>query len=177
MVFPIMSVFYKGVKKSLIISWAFLPYLYKDIENIRHAYLIIPLFAFANAGVVLTGMDISTVFSGVSLAIICGLVIGKVVGIFSFSWMAIKMRIVPMPHKSNWKMLMSVAMLGGIGFTVSMFIANLSFGAENNYNAELLNQSKLGIVVGSIVSGVLGYMLLRINLPKENELEETNEEE
>ena len=140
-------------------------------------YLIIPLFAFANAGVVLTGMDISTVFSGVSLAIICGLVIGKVVGIFSFSWMAIKMRIVPMPHKSNWKMLMSVAMLGGIGFTVSMFIANLSFGAENNYNAELLNQSKLGIVVGSIVSGVLGYMLLRINLPKENELEETNEEE
>lgn len=140
-------------------------------------YLIIPLFAFANAGVVLTGMDISTVFSGVSLAIICGLVIGKVVGIFSFSWMAIKMRIVPMPHKSSWKMLMSVAMLGGIGFTVSMFIANLSFGAENNYNAELLNQSKLGIVVGSIVSGVLGYMLLRINLPKENELEETNEEE
>ena len=140
-------------------------------------YLIIPLFAFANAGVVLTGLDISTVFSGVSLAIICGLVIGKVVGIFSFSWMAIKMRIVPMPQKSNWKMLMSVAMLGGIGFTVSMFIANLSFGAENNYNAELLNQSKLGIVVGSIVSGVLGYMLLRMNLPKETELQETNDEE
>ncbi len=140
-------------------------------------YLIIPLFAFANAGVVLTGLDISTVFSGVSLAIICGLVIGKVVGIFSFSWMAIKMRIVPMPKKSNWKMLLSVAMLGGIGFTVSIFIANLSFGAESNYNAELLNQSKLGIVVGSIVSGVLGYILLRINLPKENKLQEPNEDE
>ena len=142
----------------------------QDLEDTLHPlvnYLIIPLFAFANAGIVLHGLDVSMVFSGVSLAIICGLVIGKVVGIFSFSWLAIKMRLAPMPQYSNRKMLMSVAMLGGIGFTVSMFIANLSFGASETYNADLLSQSKLGIVVGSLVSGLLGYILLRITLPKQ----------
>ena len=143
----------------------------QDLEDTLHPlvhYLIIPLFAFANAGIVLHGLDVTTVFSGVSLAIICGLVIGKVVGIFTFSWLAIKMRLAPMPQHSNWKMLMSVAMLGGIGFTVSMFIANLSFGASDTCNVELLSQSKLGIVVGSLVAGLLGYIMLRLTLPKHN---------
>ncbi|MBR5551857.1 MAG: Na+/H+ antiporter NhaA [Muribaculaceae bacterium] len=150
----------------------------QDLEDTLHPlvnYLIIPLFAFANAGIVLQGLDMTTVFSGVSLAIICGLVLGKVLGIFSFSWLAIKMRLAPMPQNSNWKMLVSVAMLGGIGFTVSMFIANLSFGSAEMGNAELLSQSKLGIVVGSILAGLLGYLLLRLTLPKADELHEENE--
>ncbi len=150
----------------------------QDLEDTLHPlvnYLIIPLFAFANAGIVLQGLDMTTVFSGVSLAIICGLVLGKVLGIFSFSWLAIKMRLAPMPQNSNWKMLVSVAMLGGIGFTVSMFIANLSFGSAEMGNAELLSQSKLGIVVGSLLAGLLGYLLLRLTLPKADELHEENE--
>ena len=150
----------------------------QDLEDTLHPlvnYLIIPLFAFANAGIVLQGLDVTTVFSGVSLAIICGLVLGKVLGIFSFSWLAIKMRLAPMPQNSNWKMLVSVAMLGGIGFTVSMFIANLSFGSAEMGNAELLSQSKLGIVVGSLLAGLLGYLLLRLTLPKADELHEENE--
>ena len=92
--------------------------------------------------------------------------VGKVVGIFSFSWLVIKMNIAPMPQYSNWKMLMSVALLGGIGFTVSMFIANLSFGTIGVDSMQLLNQSKLGIIVGSIASGLLGYIMLRVTLPK-----------
>ena len=150
----------------------------QDLEDTLHPlvnYLIIPLFAFANAGIVLQGLDVTTVFSGVSLAIICGLVLGKVLGIFSFSWLAIKLRLAPMPQNSNWKMLVSVAMLGGIGFTVSMFIANLSFGSAEMGNAELLSQSKLGIVVGSLLAGLLGYLLLRLTLPKADELHEENE--
>ena len=80
-----------------------------------------------------------------------------------------------MPQNSNWKMLVSVAMLGGIGFTVSMFIANLSFGSAEMGNAELLSQSKLGIVVGSLLAGLLGYLLLWLTLPKTDELHEENE--
>lgn len=127
-------------------------------------FIIIPFFAFANAGISMANIDVTTLFEGVSLAVMCGLVIGKVVGIFSFSWLAIKMKIAPMPQYSNWKMLLSVAMLGGIGFTVSMFIANLSFGSIDSM--QLLNQSKLGIIVGSIVSGLLGYFMLKVTLPK-----------
>lgn len=141
----------------------------QDLEDSLHHivnFLIIPIFAFANAGVVIEDIDVATMFEGVSLAIICGLLIGKMVGIFSFSWIAIKLKIAPMPYLSNWKMLASVAMLGGIGFTVSMFIANLSFGAMGQDGALLLNQAKLGIIVGSIASGVVGYVMLRITLPK-----------
>lgn len=127
-------------------------------------FIIIPFFAFANAGISMANIDVTTLFEGVSLAVMCGLVIGKVVGIFSFSWLAIKMKIAPMPQYSNWKMLLSVAMLGGIGFTVSMFIANLSFGSIDSM--QLLNQSKLGIIVGSIASGLLGYFMLRVTLTK-----------
>ena len=141
----------------------------QDLEDSLHHivnFLIIPIFAFANAGVVIEDIDMASMFEGVSLAIICGLLIGKMVGIFSFSWIAIKLKIAPMPYLSNWKMLASVAMLGGIGFTVSMFIANLSFGAMGQDGALLLNQAKLGIIVGSIASGVVGYVMLRITLPK-----------
>lgn len=139
----------------------------QDLEDTLHPavnYLIIPLFAFANAGILFSSLDTSMIFEGVSLAIICGLVIGKMSGIFLFSWVAIKSGIVSMPQNSNWKMLASVAMLGGIGFTVSLFIANLSFGNDLG-NQELLNQAKLGIIIGSVVSGLIGYFMLKKTLP------------
>lgn len=141
----------------------------QDLEDTLHPFvnfIIIPLFAFANAGIFLLDMEPSSIFEGVSLAVIAGLVIGKFLGIFIFSWVAIKARLAPMPEHSNWKMLASIAMLGGIGFTVSLFIANLSFGSMGAEGLDLLNHSKLGIVIGSLLSGILGFIMLHRTLPK-----------
>jgi NhaA family Na+:H+ antiporter len=141
----------------------------QDMEDTLHPfvnYVIIPLFAFANAGIFLLDMDPVSIFQGISLAVICGLVIGKMVGIFVFSWLAIKLKMAPMPDNSIWKMLGAISMLGGIGFTVSLFIANLSFGTGSEHDNYLLNHAKLGIVVGSLLSGILGYIALRCTLPK-----------
>lgn len=152
----------------------------QDLEDSLYPlvnYLIIPLFAFANAGIVLLGLDPASIFEGVSLAIIAGLVIGKFSGIFAFSWLTIKLGWAPMPYRSNWKMLASVAMLGGIGFTVSLFIANLSFGSMGAHGADLLNHAKLGIVVGSILSGIIGYLMLNKTLPREAAVDEYSQQE
>lgn len=138
--------------------------------------LILPLFAFANAGIFFGDMAPKDVVSGVSLAIICGLVIGKFLGILSFSWMAIKCKIAPMPKGGNWARMASVSMLGGIGFTVSLFIAGLSFDANDVYQSLMLNEAKLGILSGSIIAGILGYLMLRLTLPKEDQ-DQGDEEE
>lgn len=142
----------------------------QDLEDTLHPlvnYIIIPLFAFANAGIFLLDMDPMSIFEGVSWAVICALVVGKCAGIFVFSWMTVKLRLAPMPEHSNWKMMASIAMLGGIGFTVSIFIANLSFGSMGDEGATLLSNAKLGIVVGSLIAGIAGYLLLRRTLPKQ----------
>lgn len=141
----------------------------QDLEDSLHPvvnYLIIPVFAFANAGISLWHMQPSAIWSGIGLAIICGLVLGKFLGIFIFTWGAVKLHVAPIPDHTNWKMIASIAMLGGIGFTVSLFIANLSFGSMGAHGLELLNNAKLGIVVGSLLSGVLGFLLLHHYLPK-----------
>ncbi|MEG0010819.1 MAG: Na+/H+ antiporter NhaA [Muribaculaceae bacterium] len=141
----------------------------QELEDSLHPvvnYFIIPLFAFANAGIFFGDMSASSLFEGVSISIIAGLLIGKFFGIFIFSWAIIKMKLVNMPDHSNWKMLAAVSMLGGIGFTVSLFIANLSFGSMGVHGAELLNSAKLGIIVGSLLAGVLGYIFLSKVLPK-----------
>ncbi|MDE6811890.1 MAG: Na+/H+ antiporter NhaA, partial [Muribaculaceae bacterium] len=135
----------------------------EDTLNPLVNYFILPLFAFANAGIFFGGMQLVDAVSGVSLAIICGLVLGKFLGIFSFSWFFIKTKIVPMPEGGNWPRMASVAMLGGIGFTVSIFIATLSF----EEGSQLLNDAKLGILLGSIIAGILGYLMLKVTLPKE----------
>ncbi len=127
-------------------------------------YIIVPLFAFANAGIFFGGMHIGDVVSGVSLAIIVGLVAGKFLGIFSFSWACIKLGWAPMPSGGNWKRMAAVAVVGGIGFTVSLFIANLSFG--NEAMSLILNEAKLGILVGSLLAGILGYLALNMTLPR-----------
>lgn len=144
----------------------------QDLEDTLHPlinYIIIPLFAFANAGIFLLDMDPLSIFEGVSLAVIVALVVGKCVGIFIFSWLTIKLKLAPMPEHSNWKMLASVAMLGGIGFTVSLFIANLSFGSMGAEGASLLSHAKLGIVIGSLIAGITGYILLHKTLPRKTE--------
>ena len=141
----------------------------QDLEDSLHPlvnYIIIPLFAFANAGILFQGMNFSALYSGVGLAVICGLVVGKFAGVFLFSWLTIKMNLAPKPDGCNWKMIGGVSMLAGIGFTVSLFIANLSFGSMGVHGHELLNDAKLGILVGSLLSGLLGYTYLSRVLPK-----------
>ena len=135
-------------------------------------YIIIPLFAFANAGILFEGMHLSAIYSGVGLAVICGLVLGKFLGVFSFTWLTIKLKLAHKPEGANWKMIAGVSMLAGIGFTVSMFIANLSFGNMGVHGHELLNDAKLGIIIGSLLSGILGYVYLSRVLPKKAEDEE-----
>lgn len=138
----------------------------QDLEDNLHNvinYFVVPLFAFANAGVVLSGMQFSDLFSGVSLAIMVGLVAGKFLGVLSFSWIAVRLKMVQLPDNSNWKSFASVCMLCGIGFTVSMFIASLSYGD----GSAILSQAKLGIILGSVVSALLACVLLHKTLPKE----------
>lgn len=140
----------------------------QELEDSLHPivnYAIVPLFAFANAGIFLLDLEPSSIFEGISLAIICGLVLGKFLGIFIFSWITIKLKLAPMPDHANWKMMSAVSMLGGIGFTVSLFIANLSFDSSA-HGVDLLNHAKLGIVIGSLVAGIMGFCLLKLFLPK-----------
>lgn len=141
----------------------------QDLEDSLHQvvnFVILPLFAFANAGILLLGMEPASTFEGISLSIICGLVIGKFLGIFSFSWLTVKLRLAPMPAHASWSMMAAMAMLGGIGFTVSLFIATLSFNAAVPEQAALLEHAKLGIVVGSVLSGLLAFVWLHLVLPK-----------
>lgn len=146
----------------------------QELEDSLHAIVnnfIVPLFAFANAGIFLLDLDPASVVEGISLAIIIGLVLGKFIGILGFSWLTVKLHLAPMPEGTNWKMMSSIAILGGIGFTVSLFIANLSFSSMGEHGADLLNHAKLGIVVGSVLAGVLGFLCLHHFLPARKEAE------
>ena len=146
----------------------------QDLEDNLHTlinYVVVPLFAFANAGIILSGVGLGDVFSGVSLAVMLGLVVGKFVGVFSFSWLAIRLRIVSLPSEASWASFASICMVCGIGFTVSMFIADLSYAGLGADGDALLSQAKLGVLVGSVISAVLGCILLHKTLPKSNKTE------
>ncbi len=144
----------------------------QELEDNLHPfvnYFIVPVFAFANAGIFLLDLAPATIFEGISLAVICGLVAGKFAGIFLFSWLTILLRLAPKPKNSTWSMLAAVSMLGGIGFTVSLFIATLSFGGSDPHQISLLNHAKLGIVVGSLLAGIIGFVWLSRVLPRHSE--------
>lgn len=141
----------------------------QDLEDSLHNivnFIIIPLFAFANAGIALGNLRPEHLFEGGTLAVFCGLFFGKLIGIFLFSFVAIRLKWVSMPQGATWKLLAGVSMLGGIGFTVSIFIANLSFGSLPDIGSGLLNESKIGIVLGSLLSGMGGIAILNAYLPK-----------
>ena len=142
----------------------------QDLEDSLHFlinFIVIPLFAFANAGIDMSGMSFGSLFSGVGLSVMVGLVLGKFIGVFSFSWLAIRMKIVQLPKNTTWKAFASVCVVCGIGFTVSMFIADLSYAGLGNTGAAILDQAKLGVLCGSVISALLGCMLLNRNLPQE----------
>ena len=148
----------------------------QDMEDVLRNpinYFIIPLFAFANAGVCFDGMSITNLFEGVGLGVFTGLLIGKFTGVFSASWISIRMKLVQMPENTTWGALAGVAALCGIGFTVSMFMSALSYpitqsGVESAIMHDLLNDAKLGILCGTIASALFGSLILNKTLPKAN---------
>ena len=143
----------------------------QDLEDNLHFlinYIVIPLFAFANAGIDLSQMSFAELFSGVGLAVMMGLVLGKFVGVFSFSWLAVRLGVVSLPAGTTWKAFASVCVICGIGFTVSMFIADLSYAGLGADGAVLLSESKLGVLCGSVISAVLGCVLLNKTLPEKS---------
>ena len=142
----------------------------QDLEDNLHGlinFFVIPLFAFANAGIDLSQMSIASLFTGVSISVMLGLVLGKFLGVFSFSWLAVRLKVVTLPEGTTWKAFASVCVICGIGFTVSMFIADLSYSGAGETGLTLLNQAKLGVLCGSVISAVLGCVLLGRTLPKE----------
>ena len=128
------------------------------------AFGIMPLFAFANAGVVLDNITFNTIISPVPLGIICGLFFGKQIGVFLFSFLSIKFKFAEMPTNSNWLTLYAIGILTGIGFTMSLFVGNLAF-SENINN---LDGVKIGVLIGSLLSAVIGYLLLHFTTKKNN---------
>ncbi|WP_174849774.1 Na+/H+ antiporter NhaA [Yersinia artesiana] len=142
-------------------------------ESLEHglhpwvAYLILPLFAFANAGVSLQGVSISGLTSLLPLGIASGLFIGKPLGIFTFSWLAVKLGVAKLPDAINFKQIFAVSVLCGIGFTMSIFIASLAFDGAD---IALTTYSKLGILLGSTTAAIVGYSLLRLALPAKRKI-------
>jgi len=135
----------------------------KTMEHDLHpwvAFMILPLFAFVNAGVDLRGISLAQMSGNIPLGIMLGLFVGKQAGVFGFSYLAIKLRLATMPNGSSWRQLYGVAVLTGIGFTMSLFIDSLAFE-----DIEEIYQSvdKLAVLVGSFLSGLAGYLILRQN--------------
>ena len=122
------------------------------------AFGIMPLFALANAGVVLENTSIHTLLRPVPLGILCGLFIGKQIGVFAFSYLAVRLKIAEMPSQSNWIKFYGVGILTGIGFTMSLFVGNLAFVDYTNN----LDGVKIGVLAGSTLSALMGYFLLLI---------------
>ncbi|VEI47404.1 pH-dependent sodium/proton antiporter [Actinobacillus equuli] len=125
------------------------------------SFAILPLFAFSNAGVSLSGMSLEQIASPLPLGVALGLIIGKPLGVFLFSYLAVLLRIAKLPKGINFKQIFAIAVLCGIGFTMSMFIAGLAFG-EEHADESLLALARLGILMGTFVSAVIGYFLLKL---------------
>jgi len=122
-------------------------------------YFILPIFAFANAGVSLDGLSWNLFNNTITLGILTGLFIGKQLGIFSACWLMIKLNWASMPSRATWGSLYGISLLCGIGFTMSLFIGSLAFPSE--YGAEYTQQVRFGVLSGSLISGLMGYLILR----------------
>jgi NhaA family Na+:H+ antiporter len=144
-----------GVALALVIPTGELPRL----ERRLHPYVafgVVPLFGLFNAGVSFSGIEGGTLLGALPLGIAVALFFGKQAGIFGFSWLAVKTGLAPMPKAVNWPMLYGVALLGGIGFTMSLFIATLAFA-----DAGVLGEAKIGIFAGSALSALAGCLVLK----------------
>ena len=141
--------------------------LAKSLEHDLHgsvSFVIIPIFAFANAGVPLEGLSINSILEPIPLGIILGLFFGKQIGVMFFSFIAIKLGLASLPDRVSWKQLYGVAFLCGVGFTMSLFIGSLAF--EQGGTEIALMNDRLGILLGSTLSAICGYFYLNKVLPK-----------
>ena len=121
------------------------------------AFFILPLFAFVNAGIDLCDVSLDQMSTGVPLGIMAGLFLGKQIGVFGFSWIAIKLGLAKLPDNSTWVQLYGVSILTGIGFTMSLFVDSLAFTDGDLYQ----QADKLAVLVASFSAGIVGYMILR----------------
>jgi NhaA family Na+:H+ antiporter len=140
--------------------------LLRHLEHALHpwvAFAILPLFAFANAGVSLAGLSLATALHPVPLGVALGLFLGKQVGIMAASWLAVRARLAALPEGVSWAQLYGTALLCGIGFTMSLFIAQLAMLPEAGTAAGL---ERLGVLAGTLLSGCAGYAVLRVVLPR-----------
>ncbi|NCF62072.1 MAG: Na+/H+ antiporter NhaA [Gammaproteobacteria bacterium] len=139
----------------------------RHLEHTLHpwvAFAVLPVFAFANAGVPLIGISIEKLSNGVPLGIILGLFFGKQFGVFGMVLLARLLRIAKLPENTTWGQIYGVALLCGIGFTMSLFIGTLAF---EHGNFDLLSGVKLGVLVGSVLSAIAGLLVLHLTLPKQ----------
>jgi NhaA family Na+:H+ antiporter len=123
------------------------------------AFIIMPIFAFANAGVNLEGLSLASLLNPVPLGILMGLFFGKQIGVLLFSYVSVKFKFADMPNNSNWLSIYGVSILTGIGFTMSLFVGNLAFVENTQY----IDGVKIGVLSGSLLSTVFGYLLLLIS--------------
>lgn len=139
----------------------------RQLEHALHpwvAFGVLPAFAFANAGVAVAEFSISDAIHPVPLGIVTGLFLGKLIGVLGMCWIATRMRIASLPTGVGWWQLLGASLLCGIGFTMSLFIASLAF---EQGSLSYLGLERLGILIGSLVSGLLGYIVLRVTLGTE----------
>ncbi|MCI5208692.1 MAG: Na+/H+ antiporter NhaA, partial [Candidatus Electrothrix sp. ATG2] len=137
----------------------------KNIADDLHsvvAFFVLPVFAFANAGINISGIGPDYLLHDVPLGIALGLFIGKQVGIFGFCWLAVRSKLTVLPVGMSWKILYGTAALGGIGFTMSLFVGSLAF---EETGVDITFDERLGIIVGSLASGLVGYLVLCMCLP------------
>lgn len=141
---------------------------YSPLQTLEHAlhpwvsFLVLPIFAFANAGIPLVGMEIADLFHPVPLGIMLGLVAGKLLGVFGFSLAAIKFGLAQLPERANFRHLLGVSALCGIGFTMSLFIGGLAFEHTGGDAVVYLTTHRIGILSGSLIAGIMGYMILSV---------------
>lgn len=137
----------------------------RDLHSLV-AFIVLPVFSFANAGISFTGIGTEQLLHGVPLGIALGLFVGKQLGVFGFCWLAIKINLTQLPKEISWASLYGTAALCGIGFTMSLFIGSLAF-EETSVNQ--LFDERLGIILGSLASGIIGYLILKNSLPSRND--------
>ena len=142
------------------------------LKSLQHAlhnkvnFFILPIFAFANAGIELSIDQFATLLTPIPMGIAAGLFIGKQLGVFSFCWLAVKAGIAKLPDQTNWMQMYGLSILCGIGFTMSLFISSLAF---ENVDTSYLISDRIGILFGSVLSAVVGYYILNVASPKQAE--------
>jgi NhaA family Na+:H+ antiporter len=137
----------------------------QSLEHQLHGFVshfVMPLFALANAGVTFAAGSSDAIIGSLTLHIALALIFGKLSGILVFSYIGVRTKLATIPGNMNWYHIAGAGLLGGIGFTMSLFISNLAFT-----ETMLINQAKIGILIGSVIAGVAGYLLLRSRLNRE----------